>query len=117
MTIDVDHLAAQLDHLTQKHFRDMEVMRSVAADLTAEAYLLDALHSMLDHLEPRKVHLAQRIARIVPPSQMAPPIAQDDDTRAFVGRVAQRSQQHEMGSDEQLERIIANLQRNRVAAE
>jgi len=117
MTIDVDHLSAQLDGLTQKHFRDMEVMRSVAADLTAEAYLLDALHSMLDHLEPRKMQLAQRIARIVPPSQMAPPIAQDDDTRAFVGRVAQHSRNDEIGSDDDLGRIIANLQRNRAAAE
>jgi hypothetical protein len=117
MNAELEDLQRQLDKLTQQNYQDTEIMRSVAADLTAKAYLIEAVHQMLDAIGPRTMHLAQRIAGMIPSSQTPPQINEDRETRAFVGRVARHSQDDEIGSDDDLARIISNLQRNRPAAE
>lgn len=95
MTMDLTELQRQLDALTQQEHQDESTLRSVAADLTRQAYMIEAVHQLLDIIEPRKMHLAERIASIVPrhPSvaqrQTPPPIpTHGSDVGGFVSRVA-----------------------------
>jgi hypothetical protein len=96
MTMDLTELQRQLDALTQQEHQDESTLRSVAADLTRQAYMLEAVHQLLDIIEPRKMQLAERIASIVPRQsavaqrQTPPPLPRADDLDDFVGRVAAR---------------------------
>ena len=111
----LSELQKQLDTLTQKNYEDLAGMRSISADLTASAYMIEAVHQMLDAIEVRKLELAQRIAGMLPAPPMASQIDEERDTRAFVGRVASHVRQDEIGSDEDLERIVRNLRRHEAA--
>lgn len=94
--MDLTELQRQLDALTQQEHQDESTLRAVAADLTRQAYMIEAVHQLLDIIEPRKMHLAERIATIAPRQpavaqrQTPPPLPRVDEMDDFVGRIAAR---------------------------
>jgi hypothetical protein len=88
--MELTDLQKRLDSLTQQNFEDVSIMRSVAADLTVSAYMLEAVHQMLDAIEPRKMQLAQRIAGLVPSPAPAIENQPQDDLPSFMRHVTER---------------------------
>ena len=113
--MELNELQREFDRLTQQTYQDTAIMRGIAADLTAQAYMLEAVHQMLDAIEPRRNQLAQRIqASLLPAPQQAPQIHgnPEDDFPAFVRRVDEQVRDYEPQSD--LARVIQGI-RNRAA--
>lgn len=132
-----------IDQLTHTHYSEMMAMQAMASNLTEQAYMVEAVHHMLDTIERRKADLAQRIGTLVPQPITPPPLppqqqAQQQrpqyhpqhqghpqsEEQAFVHRVGAMAH-HPDAFDEytspeyesEIGRILRNLDRHKNAAE
>jgi hypothetical protein len=101
MANDTEHFARQLQNLTIKSYADIGAMGEAAAELTKEAFMVNALHHMLDEIDNRKRELANRLMGALPAHLAHPSI----NATPVMPPVEDQSEEAE------LTRIIANLRR------